>query len=161
MRRMFPVPRRPRRKTQLSTADEVQAMMNREGIKNRPRNPIAQRQGALVDSMDEVRSPELDMLDYHRTSTPQLPALPRPVRCDAYIGRAEPVERGVTMARALDKLNIKLAQNRVRQDIKRQRFHERPGLRRKRLNSERWRRRFKVGFVATIKKVQKMAKKGW
>lgn len=43
----------------------------------------------------------------------------------------------------------------------RQRFHERPGLRRKRLKSERWRARFKQGFQATTERVRELKKQGW
>lgn len=43
----------------------------------------------------------------------------------------------------------------------RQRFHERPGLRRKRLKSERWRKRFKHGFQATTTRVRELTKQGW
>ncbi|KAF4122965.1 small subunit ribosomal protein MRP21 [Geosmithia morbida] len=43
----------------------------------------------------------------------------------------------------------------------RQRFHERPGLRRKRLKSERWRSRFKQGFQAAAVRVRELKKQGW
>jgi small subunit ribosomal protein MRP21 len=94
---------------------------------------------------------------------PTLPPLPPPVRLDAYIGRSEEVDpsKGVDLSTALRRLGIKLAYNNVRGDFIRQRFHERPGLKRKRLKSERWRRRFKEGFQAVCKKVQKMRRQGW
>ena len=43
----------------------------------------------------------------------------------------------------------------------RQRFHERPGLRRKRLKMERWRKRFKNGFKATTVRVAELKRQGW
>ena len=58
-------------------------------------------------------------------------------------------------------LSIVLRSNNVLYDKKRQRFHERPGLKRKRLSSERWRKRFKVGFQAMVQKVVHMNRQGW
>jgi small subunit ribosomal protein MRP21 len=87
---------------------------------------------------------------------------PPPVRMDAYMGRAEPVGiGGASLSAALAKLNRKLIYNNVRGDMFRQRFHERNGLKRKRLKSERWRKRFKEGFRAMILKVHRMKKQGW
>jgi predicted transcriptional regulator len=54
-----------------------------------------------------------------------------------------------------------MARNRVKRDFQMQRFHERGGLKRKRLKSERWRARFKIGFDATCKRVTELTKKGW
>ena len=42
-----------------------------------------------------------------------------------------------------------------------QRFHERGGLRRKRLKSQRWRARFLVAFRSVVHRVRNLAKKGW
>ena len=76
------------------------------------------------------------------------------------LGRTvEVTERGV--AAALQQLEAECRRNNLRVDQKRQRFHERPGMKRKRLKSERWRKRFKIAFKATVQKVQDMRKKGW
>lgn len=56
---------------------------------------------------------------------------------------------------------MRLSQNSVRKDAQRQRFHERPGLRRKRLKSERWRKRFKEAFKGTVAKVVALKRQGW
>lgn len=42
-----------------------------------------------------------------------------------------------------------------------QKAHERPGLKRKRLRSERWRERFKGGFCAAYARVHELRKQGW
>lgn len=86
-----------------------------------------------------------------------------PVRLDAFVGRSEDVDplKGVDLGRAIRKLEIKCAYNNVRQDFNKQRFHERPGLKRKRLKSQRWEKRFREGFKAVVSKVQKMRMKGW
>lgn len=71
------------------------------------------------------------------------------------------LEKGFDVARALRQLGTSIRVNRVIADQRKQRFHERPGLKRKRLKSERWRRRFREGFLAVVQKVKDMRKKGW
>ncbi|MCJ1403053.1 hypothetical protein MMC11_006276 [Xylographa trunciseda] len=90
-------------------------------------------------------------------------AVPPPVRLDAFIGRSEEVDpgKGMDLGRAFKKLELKCNYNNVRGDMQKQRFHERPGLKRKRLKSERWRKRFKEGFRAVVAKVKDMRNKGW
>jgi small subunit ribosomal protein MRP21 len=133
---------------------------------DRPRNTIEQRQGAIARDMGfDVESTQ-DIMGGIQTgalSRLRLPPLPPPVRLDAFVGRSEEVDplKGVDLSVALRRLNIKLAYNNVKGDFFRQRFHERPGLKRKRLKSERWRRKFKEGFQAMCKKVQNMRRKGW
>lgn len=87
----------------------------------------------------------------------------RTVRSRPAVGRTIEVvpERGVDFGRALRNLNIFCAVNRIRQDVARQRFHERPGMKRKRLKSERWRKMFKESFKATVMRVSEMRRKGW
>ena len=87
----------------------------------------------------------------------------RTVRSRPTVGRTIEVipEKGVDFGRALRNLEISCAVNRVRQDLSRQRFHERPGLKRKRLKSERWRKLFKESFRATVMRVKEMRRKGW
>lgn len=70
-------------------------------------------------------------------------------------------DRGMDLGKALKSLEINCAVNCVRKDANKQRFHERPGLKRKRLKSERWRRRFKIGFKEVVAKVKSMRRKGW
>lgn len=78
------------------------------------------------------------------------------------IGRSVNIDKSkVDLARGLGLLNLRVRVNKVAQDVTRQRFHERPGLKRKRLRRERWRARFKDGFKATCKRVQELARQGW
>ncbi|KAL8813853.1 MAG: hypothetical protein Q9223_006883 [Gallowayella weberi] len=70
-------------------------------------------------------------------------------------------ERGVDLGRALRSLDLNCAYNNVRADSLNQRFYERPGLKRKRLRSVRWRRNFRKGFKAIVRKVKDMRRKGW
>jgi len=88
---------------------------------------------------------------------------PPKMRMNPSLGRTVDVdaERNMDLARAFQTLNIKCSINRVKQDFNKQRFHERPGLKRKRLATERWRKRFKESFRATVRRVQDMRRKGW
>ncbi|KAF2424520.1 hypothetical protein EJ08DRAFT_652385 [Tothia fuscella] len=61
----------------------------------------------------------------------------------------------------LRQLEMLVARNRIKADFNKQKFHERGGLKRKRLASERWRRRFKDGFQRTVTRVQELRRKGW
>jgi small subunit ribosomal protein MRP21 len=67
-----------------------------------------------------------------------------------------------------ENLSIKLRQfsalairNRIPAIFNRQRFHERPGLKRKRLKRERWRRRFMGTFKRICERVNHLSKQGW
>nr|ANM86533.1 hypothetical protein [Cladonia uncialis subsp. uncialis] len=87
----------------------------------------------------------------------------RTVRSRPTVGRTIEVyqEGGQHVAGALKKLEILCVVNKIRSDQFRQRFHERPGLKRKRLKSERWRKLFKASFKTTVARVQEMRRKGW
>ncbi|KAI7541319.1 hypothetical protein KC331_g8650 [Hortaea werneckii] len=85
-----------------------------------------------------------------------------PFKLNASVGRTVYTNPNtMDPARAFRALEMQCARNSVRRDFQRQRFHERPGLKRKRLHSERWRRRFKEGFRGVVGLVQKMKKQGW
>ncbi|PSR80316.1 hypothetical protein BD289DRAFT_374184 [Coniella lustricola] len=77
------------------------------------------------------------------------------------IGRTIDLRENVDVARALNLLSMQCAVNKVRADEHKQKRHERPGLKRKRQKSERWRKRFKDGFKATCARVRVLAKQGW
>ncbi len=87
----------------------------------------------------------------------------RQIRSRPSVGRTVEVnaDRGMDFGKALRNLEINCAVNKVRQDLSRQRFHERPGMKRKRLKSERWRKLFRESFRATVGRVKKMRRKGW
>ncbi|KAL1846420.1 hypothetical protein Daus18300_014263 [Diaporthe australafricana] len=77
------------------------------------------------------------------------------------IGRTVHLTNKLDLARGLGMLNARVRGNKVSQDFNKQRYHERPGLKRKRLRGERWRVRFKDGFKATCSRVQELARQGW
>lgn len=77
------------------------------------------------------------------------------------VGRSVSIRDNVDLAKGLRQLDIICGRNRIRGEANRQRYHERPGLKRKRLASERWRRRFMEGFQATVSRVQYLKRQGW
>lgn len=118
-------------------------------------------QGPVGAGVPPIISP-----DAYRTleNTQRLPKrAKRTVRSRPAVGRTIEVnpDRGVDVGRALKSLEVACAVNKVRQDQSRQRFHERPGMKRKRLESERWRKMFKESFRATVMRVKEMRRKGW
>lgn len=77
------------------------------------------------------------------------------------VGRTVSIDRGVDLGRGFMMLNSLCARNQVSRQARQQRFHERPGLKRKRLKSERWRNQFKEGFTAIVGSVNQMRRQGW
>jgi len=71
------------------------------------------------------------------------------------------VARGTDFGRAMQRMNTLCARNRIRADLVSQKYHERPGSKRKRLKSQRWRKLFKEGFKATVNRVKEMKRQGW
>ena len=65
------------------------------------------------------------------------------------------------VANGFKKMARLVATNNIKRDKYTQAFHERPGLRRKRLKSERWRARFKDGFRDVIVRTQEIRAQGW
>jgi len=91
------------------------------------------------------------------------PVLPLRTKLGPSLGRTVQVNeaKGVDVGRAFRTLNILCARNKVKADFQTQRFHERPGLKRKRLKSQRWRRAFKEGFKGMVSQVVAMRRQGW
>lgn len=58
-------------------------------------------------------------------------------------------------------VNVMCTRNRVAADFQKQRFHERPGLKKKRLAMLSWRRKFRTGMQATVKRVKTLSAQGW
>ena len=89
--------------------------------------------------------------------------LKRTIRSSPTVGRTVEVEEkaGVDLGRAFQKLARLISDNHVRDDQYLQKYHERPGLKRKRLKHIRWQRLFKAGFQATVQRAIQMRKQGW
>ena len=87
----------------------------------------------------------------------------RTIRSSPMVGRTINLnpDKGIDFGRGLTLLQQRVVQSRIPQTLYKQRFHERPGLKRKRLKSERWRRYFKQGFDAMVTRVKQMKAQGW
>ncbi|KAI1453400.1 hypothetical protein F4805DRAFT_377050 [Annulohypoxylon moriforme] len=113
---------------------------------------------------DDIFAPEIDFDTGELAKNPveARPELTRPpMRLIPRTGRTIRVGKAVDVARSFTLLQIQLNQNRVRTDFNIQKNHERPGLKRKRLKSQRWIRRFKKGFKSCIVRVKELTKQGW
>lgn len=84
-----------------------------------------------------------------------------PMRLTPSTGRSITIGTGIDVARGLRLLEQSCARNRVRSDATAQRFHERGGLKRKRLRRQRWRKKFMEGFKATVGRVKQLKNQGW
>lgn len=118
--------------------------------------------------LNDYLNPELSDLE----KSQKAPLYERPIdvkyRLRPVVGRTvelstgnDNAARNLDFAKALARLDMNIKVNRVAQDVRRQRFHERNGLKKKRLRSERWQRRFMDGFRATCKRVSELARQGW
>ena len=126
--------------------------------------PITNRPGSLVDKMMKPRTVANVSEDVSAVIEKMVrPRAVRTIVSRPSLGRTIELNaaKGVDLGRALTRLGQLTRQNRIQQDRKSQRFYERPGLKRKRLRSERYRARFKAGFLATVEKVKAMRRMGW
>lgn len=84
-----------------------------------------------------------------------------PMRLNPAAGRTVQVSPNLDLTRAIRKMEMLVGRNSVRRDFNTQRYHERGGLKRKRLRRERWRKNFKASFTATVARVHELKKQGW
>jgi small subunit ribosomal protein MRP21 len=76
-------------------------------------------------------------------------------------GRTVHVRGNVDLARGFRLLHRAVTQNKIKRDERMARAYERPGLKRKRLKSERWAARFKYAFKSTIARAMELKGQGW
>lgn len=129
-----------------------------------PNSPLNQRKSINLDRMLSPKVSNTDLKDVisNLTSTVTAPVAPKPaLRLNARTGRSVVVAGGVDIGRSFNLLGMSCTRNKVRSDFNRQRFHERGGLKRKRLKRERWQKRFMNGFRATVSRVKEMKRQGW
>jgi small subunit ribosomal protein MRP21 len=92
----------------------------------------------------------------------RMPPAPRvPMRLSPTTGRTVTIGAGVDIARGFRLLEQSCARNKVRKDFTAQRFHERGGLKRKRMKRVRWRLRFMTGFKTAVSRVKHLKAQGW
>jgi len=131
-----------------------------------------QRLGGSSSNMDVSR-----MMDPHPSSADALPAdlmfqtaeetmihktKRAPLKLGPSTGRSITIgATGIDVGRGFRLLEQACARNKIKSDANKQRFHERGGLKRKRLRRERWRRKFMDGFKATVGRVKQLKHQGW
>ena len=76
-------------------------------------------------------------------------------------GKMVAVRGTLDLGGALAVLGAQIAQNKLRETVRFQLEHERPGKRRKRLRSERWKKCFSEGFKAAVLRANQLSKMGW
>jgi hypothetical protein len=101
------------------------------------------------------------MKDISRELSNAPPPERAPMRLTPATGRTVDVTQTVDVGRSFRLMEQLVARNKVRSTFNFQRFHERPGLKRKRLKSLRWRKRFMLGFRAAVNRVKQLKKQGW
>ncbi|KAF3062250.1 putative ribosomal protein s21 protein [Daldinia childiae] len=118
-----------------------------------------------ISAYDDPFTPEIDFETGELNKNKFLEERPVPTRPILRLvprtGRTIHVTKNSDVARSFALLSVHVSSNRVRHDLNSQRYHERPGLKRKRLKSERWQKRFQKGFKACVKRVRELTKQGW
>ncbi|KAI9693084.1 MAG: hypothetical protein M1822_005079 [Bathelium mastoideum] len=119
-----------------------------------------------ADRRDGVEADRMLLPERKRSrdaAPPRVKLEPVRMRLGPQLGRTIEIDprKNIDPAKGFRRLAALCARNSIRSDFNKQRFHERPGLKRKRLHSERYRKRFKVAFTATVARVKEMKRKGW
>ncbi|MCJ1268340.1 hypothetical protein MMC22_008228 [Lobaria immixta] len=126
------------------------------------------KQGGIADGMmmPNVGSPSTtvsasNMVSENIIERQLVPRAVRTIHSHPSLGRTIEIDSRVDIGVALDKLKKFVQVNKIRRDLQVQRFHERPGVRRKRLQRERWRERFRENFHQAVEKIKAMRRMGW
>jgi small subunit ribosomal protein MRP21 len=164
---------------QSTSGDEVRAAARASSVFGAGFSDPSSRRSSFRRGAD--RAPKLnfdamslptDMLDPNQSNKPseaanletqQKETFAMYPRLNATYGRTVEldVSRGRDLVRGIGMLGSLVARNKIKREQQKQRYHERGGLKRKRLNSERWRARFKIGFNNVTRRVSELTSKGW
>lgn len=90
---------------------------------------------------------------------PPMASSRKPMELGPKVGRSIVVNKGDLNA-AMNRLKTAIFVNNVRTDSNEQKFHERRGIKRKRMKRERFRKRFKEGFKKMVSIVLEMKRQG-
>lgn len=83
------------------------------------------------------------------------------IRLSTSLGKTVDVTGYTDVTRAFQRMEGICRRNKLRHDVRSQRFHIRRGQLKKNLRIVRWRARFKEGFEAECDRVHRMRKQGW
>ncbi|EFQ36209.1 uncharacterized protein GLRG_11354 [Colletotrichum graminicola M1.001] len=115
---------------------------------------------ATSDTFDISKIIAMETDDFMKKHYPNGQQEP-PLRTRPVTGRTIHVTSNMDMNKALKQLEFQCRKNKTKTLARLQKFHERPGKKRKRLYSERWRVLFKESFKATVLRVQELKNQGW
>ena len=163
---------RPNSRTQTSNPSQsgssVTDLEDAFGSSITKRGPTAQSEQRRAVDVDRMADPPRGSTSQPRSTDIDGPPMPQkldqpPMRLGPRVGRSIDIDskKDIDPAKGFRQLDMLCGRNRIRADFMKQRFHERAGLKRKRLKRERWRKRFKVAFQATVSRVQELRRKGW
>ncbi|KAI0484833.1 hypothetical protein GGR56DRAFT_46242 [Xylariaceae sp. FL0804] len=134
-------------------------------VYSNPSRPAAEPAGDAKKPYSMSEMVDMDISDFGGQVAPEERdgvVIPKPtLRLVPRTGRTVHIGRNIDVARAFKIQQMQVAVNKVRQDVQKQKFHERPGLKKKRLRSERWKVRFKTGFKAAVARVRELSRQGW
>lgn len=85
----------------------------------------------------------------------------RTIQSRPSLGRSVEIDSKVDIAKSFTMLKRLVRTQNIKNDQYKQRFYERPGVRRKRLQRERWRARFKKTFRNAVERIKAMRRMGW
>jgi hypothetical protein len=121
-----------------------------------------------IDRMTDPTTPKMPKFEYAemmRDISKDISSAPppsrTPMRLTPTTGRTVYVTPQIDVGRGFKLMEQLVGRNKIKSTFNYQRFHERPGLKRKRLKSVRWRKRFMVGFRAAVNRVKQLKKQGW
>ncbi|CAI6337688.1 unnamed protein product [Periconia digitata] len=156
-----------------STANAAQRIFGADFSNRGPRRP-GRRTALDVSSLASgpIENPPEGVLrpDGSFETSPYLPKTPVIPESEKIYPRLDPSygrtieldpSRNRDLVRGISMLGALVTRNRIRSDMTAQKYHERPGLKRKRLASQRWRNKFKQGFQTVTARVMELTRKGW
>lgn len=112
---------------------------------------------AGLDALADGPSPAQIWADQVKRSDMNLHLSPRTGRTVPVLDQHDPRQ----LPRSLRLFQALVLRDGVKRKEAKQKFHERPGLRRKRLTRQRWRRRFMKTFKTIVNRVRMLVKQGW
>jgi small subunit ribosomal protein MRP21 len=118
-----------------------------------------------VDRMAYSAMPKMEVAEMMKDISKDINNAPLPARTPMRLtpstGRTVYITPQIDVGKGFRLMEQLVARNKIRATFNYQRFHERPGLKRKRLHSLRWRKRFMAGFKAAVNRVKQLKKQGW
>ncbi|KAK2774159.1 hypothetical protein CKAH01_13253 [Colletotrichum kahawae] len=141
-------------------AKEPQSSMTSSTFANKkkPHTPFSYDAASSNFDISTIVAMDSDdfMMKHHAAGQQEIELRTRP-----QTGRTIHVTGSRDFSAAMKALEVQTKKNRIKTLWHAQKFHERPGMRRKRLKRERSVKRFKEGFVATVRRVQELTNQGW